>query len=338
MKNSRQIGSACVPLTVSALVWGMSVAPAAEMTLEERKQSIVLLEQHIEQRQLRVDGIKEDIRTLDSRVEEGISKIVDMVSQIGDSEDSRRRVSQLKGDIVGRLRNSIDVYDTQRNLLREQLRKEVTAIPRETLESDLEIFNDRIEKRIAQIERIAASFPESEELDKYVPTGRTSGFGGRWGRWEDRESEEISEAWKQNRRNEKQTESMQKRLLEGLEESIAHLEQRNDYLKGKLREQNVTEVERALYESDLKRNSEVIEIRRDQIREFTEKKPAEIAELDRKDAHDTELLVRDMVDDLHEDFFSIFRMYSELNRERADLEKLEVNLAARRKWLEENAK
>ena len=318
------------------LAFSTSLSCAVEMTMEERRQSVVTLEQHIEQRETRIEGIKEDIRTLDARVETGIEKIVDMVSAIGDSEESKLRVSQLKGDIVTRLRNSIDFYDKQRNTLKEQLRKDQTAIPRETLESDLKLFDDRIEKRVEQIEKIAASFPEPKDLEKYVVTGSSSSFG--WGGWGSWENEEISEAWKQNRRDSKQTESMQKKLLEGLEDSINHLEQRNDYLTEKLKGTHITEVERALYQSEVEHNSGVIEMRQHQIVEFLEKGPAEITPVSRNEAHDTELLVRDMVTDLREDFFSIFRSYTELNKERADIEKLSVNLAARKKWLEENDK
>ncbi|MDF1861934.1 MAG: hypothetical protein P1U87_17075 [Verrucomicrobiales bacterium] len=333
MKIPGRVPPAALIASVLFLNSIVASSSAVEMTMEERRQSVVNLEQHIEQRKLRVENIADDIRALDERVEAGIEKIVEMVSAIGDSEESRYRVSQLKGDIVSRLRKSIDFYDTQRNNLREQLRKENTSIPRETLQSDLKIFNDRIEKRVEQIETIAASFPESEDLEKYVTTGDSSSFG-----WFSRENEEISEAWKQNRRDSKQTDSMQKKLLAGLEESIAHLKQRNAYLTEKLNSNTIIDVERELYESDLARNLEVIDLRQNQIKEFLEKKPAELTKLDQSDAHQTELLIRDMVSDLREDFFSIFRKYTELNQERAALESLVVNLDARKKWLAENDK
>ncbi|MEM9017370.1 MAG: hypothetical protein AAGC68_10170 [Verrucomicrobiota bacterium] len=315
----------------------LSPANAAEMTMEERRASVVTLEQHIEQRKLRLEGIKGDIKSLDDRVEAGIEKIVSTVSGIADSETSRRRVSQLKGDVVSRLRNSIDFYDRQRNELREQLRRDQTAIPRETLESDLAIFNERIEKRVEQIERIAASFPESEDLDKYVVTRTSTSFGFGFGR-RTREHEEISEAWKQNRRDTKQTESMQKRLLDGLNDSIAHLQQRNSFLTEKLDGQGVTEVERALYGSEIRQNEETIDLRHEQIRQFTERQPAQLETLDQNEAHSTELLVQDMISDLRDDFFAIFQDYTELNKERADLERLTENLAARKQWLKENDK
>jgi len=48
-----------------------------------------------------------------------------------------------------------------------------------------------------------------------------------------------------------------------------------------------------------------------------------------------DLLVQSARADLREDFFNIFRKYSELNRSRAELKQLEDNLAARKEWLKE---
>lgn len=317
---------------VATSIFINAVSFGAEMTIEERRQSVVTLERYIAQRNLRLDQIVEDIRTIDERVEAGIEEIVKMVSSIRDSNESRLRVSKLKGDVVSRLRKTIDYYDVQRNTIREQLRKEDTAIPRETLEADLARFNQRIEKRVEQIKTIAASFPESEDLEKYVVTDTYS-----WG-WMTYQNQKISDDWKQNRRDSKETASMQKQFLEGLEESINHLKTRNAYLAEKLKGTSITPAERELYRSDLESNEALIELRQDQYTSFLEKTPAEGTEVSQNDAHDTELMVRDMVADLREDFFSIFRKYTELNKERAEIDRLEVNLAARKSWLEEHDK
>lgn len=332
MKNVEHYRIAALSLAVSALVSVTASSHAEEMTMEARRQSVTNLEQHLDQRGLRLGSIAEDINSLDGRVETGIEKIVTMVSTIGDSEDSKLRIAQLKGDIVTRLRKSIEFYDRQRNTLKEELRKENTPIPRETLTSDLNIFNERIEKRVEQIKTIAASFPAPEDLEKYVVTDTHS-----WG-WRTYQNEEISEAWKQERRDSKQTDSMQKQLLTGLEESIEHLNKRNGFLSGKLKGTNISATERELYQSDLEGNEALIELRQNQIKSFMEKEAPEVTTLSRGDAHDTELLIQDMVSDLREDFFSIFRKYTELNKERADLDHLQKNLAARKQWLLENDK
>ncbi|MDF1851552.1 MAG: hypothetical protein P1U85_12010 [Verrucomicrobiales bacterium] len=323
------------PSAVFSSLFALLLSPyvsAVDMTMEERIQSVVTLEQHIEQREQRLEHLADDIRTIDGRVEKGIADIVTMVSSIRDSKDSKLRVAKLKGDIVSRLRKTIEFYETQRNGIREQLRKEETAIPRETLNADLKRFNERIEKRVEQIEKIAASFPEPKDLEKYVVTDTYS-----WG-WMTYQNQKISEEWKQNRRDSKQTDSMQKKFLEGLEESIEHLKQRNAYLAEKLKGTSITPAERELYESDVVSNEALIELRQNQAKEFLEKPPAKGKEVSQNSAHNTELLIRDMLGDLREDFFSIFRKYSELNKERADLEKLHVNLAARQAWLKENDK
>ena len=46
-------------------------------------------------------------------------------------------------------------------------------------------------------------------------------------------------------------------------------------------------------------------------------------------------LLEDAKEDLRDDFFEIFRKYDELNRDRAEIARLQENLAARKKWIEE---
>ncbi len=121
--------------------------------------------------------------------------------------------------------------------------------------------------------------------------------------------------------------------MEKLRKSIAYLDQRNVWFAEKLKGTNITGIERELYQSDMDRNANLILLRKEQLEDFLTTGTPETKSLQRNEAHDLELLIKDAGADLREDFFTFFRKYAELNKERADLNKLRINLEARKKWL-----
>lgn len=293
--------------------------------LEARRQSVVNLEKHIAQRQDRLGQIVTDIRALDDRVEAGVTGIVSMLAQIKDSEESKVRIANVKADVINALRRTIEYYNTNRDTLREQLRTGKSDLSKETLEKDLAVFDGRIEKRVAQITELVKSFTDPKELEKYEVTSRSWWYG---------DNEEISEAWKQNRRESRHTESAKEGLAKGLQESLDHLKERNAYLTEKLKSQNIPESEREFYQSEIARNTSLAESRSQQLYEFSSGSATETESVAQGKAHEVDQLVQSSRADLREDFFSIFRKYSELNRARAELKQLEENLAARKQWLQ----
>ena len=148
--------------------------------IDARRQSVTNLERHIEQRRERMGELVDDIKTLDRRVEERVDEIVETLQQYKDSEESRVRVAKLKADVMAALKRSIDYYGRNRDALKEQLRQANPNVPRENLEKDLAIFDERIEKRVAQITAIASTFTDEKELEKYEVTS-TSDSSWSWG-------------------------------------------------------------------------------------------------------------------------------------------------------------
>lgn len=313
---------ACAPLP-EVKAQQTALTPAE---LEARRQSVVNLEKHIAQRQERLGRIVTDIRALDDRVEDGVTEIVTMLGQIKDSEESKVRIANVKADVITALRRTIEYYNTHRNTLREQLRTGKSDLPKETLEKDLAIFDGRIEKRVAQIMELAKSFTDPQELEKYEVTSRSWWYG---------DNEEISEAWKQNRRESRHTERAKEGVSKGLQESIAHLEERNAYLTEKLKSSNLSAIEREFYQSEMAQNATLAETRSQQLYEFSSGSAPETESVEQGKAHELDQLVQSSRADLREDFFSLFRKYTELNRARTELKELEDNLQARKQWLQD---
>lgn len=319
--------SVIIPLALGAVSAQETLPKLSAEELAARRQSVVNLETHIAQREERLGAIVTDIRALDDRVEKGVDEIVTMTSQVKDSETSRRRVAQTKADVIVGLKRTIDYYNTHRDTLREQLRTGKSALPKETLEKDLAIFDARVEKRVKQVMELAKSFPDPQELAKYETT-LSAGWDGLY-----YANEEISEAWKQNRRDTRHTESAREGVSQGLRDSIDHLKQRNSYLADKLKGTNLSEAERAYYESEISHNTALIGQRNQQLEEFATGSATPAAPMEPNAAHDLDLVVQSARKDLREDFFAIFRKYAELNRARAEVKALQDNLAARKEWL-----
>jgi hypothetical protein len=295
--------------------------------LAARRQSVVNLEAHIAQREQRLAAIVADIRALDERVESGVEEIVTTVSGVRDSESSRVRIANAKADVMVGLKRTIEFYNTHRDALREQLRTGRSALPKETLEQDLAILDGRVDKRVLQIAEIAKSFPDPQELEKYESTA-VAGWAGWW-----IINEEISDAWRQNRRDSRHTESAREGFTSAMNDAIEHLMQRNASLESKLKSRNLPETEREFYQWEIARNAAIIERRTEELQQFASGEATEAAPVMQGEAHELDMLVRSRRDDLREDFFAIFRKYSELNRARAELKQLEDNLAARKEWL-----
>ena len=304
-----------------------SPADSAPIDIAARRESVVNLERHIEQRELRMDQLIQDIKTLDQRVESKVEEIVGMLGASKDSEESKVRVARLKADVIVGLKKTIDYYKRNEDAVREQLKKPDPNVPRETLEKDHQIFRNRIEKRVGQITQLASTFTHPKELEKYEVVSTSY-----WNGWS-RDNIAIAEDWKQNRRESRHTEAGKTAVIQGLQESIDYQTKRIDYLKEKLKGTNLTDLERELYQSEIAQNESIIEQRKVKIEEFASSDPPETESLDRNTAHNMELLIRDSRADLREDFFSIFRKYAELNRARAELKGLTDNLAARKAWL-----
>jgi hypothetical protein len=225
------------------------------------------------------------------------------------------------------LKRTIEYYNQHRDAIREQLRTGKSALPKETLEKDLAILDGRVDKRVKQIAEIAKSFPDPQELEKYVTTSVAG-----WNGWT-YANEEISEAWKQNRRDSRHTGSAREGFTKAMNDAIEHLRQRNAYLAGKVQSPNVPEAEKDYYRTEIARNEAILGQRTDELQQFASGGATAAVPVMPDQAHDLDQLVQSSRNDLREDFFAIFRKYAELNRARAELKQLQDNLAARKEWL-----
>ena len=99
--------------TLIALCFLAGVASAQEpetIDLESRRQSVVTLKQHLAMREERLAEVAADIRTRGEATDKKIGRIVDMLAGMKDSQSSKRRVSEIKGEAIAGLKKMLEVY------------------------------------------------------------------------------------------------------------------------------------------------------------------------------------------------------------------------------------
>ncbi|MGI9240914.1 MAG: hypothetical protein ACR2RV_08935, partial [Verrucomicrobiales bacterium] len=210
--NYRTAAACCVALSGLSLSLSAQTAPApatAPMSMEDRRASIANLENHIAEREERLGELREDIRTLDTRVEKRVDRLVDVLVKSKDSNSSKVSVVRTKEKAIEGLRNTIKYYDQKRRSIRQALGKQ-SAIS-DDLAEDVKKIDARIEKRVDQIMELTKSFTPGQDVKKYDESSNSWGWGWSW------TERRISDDWRQSRRDGNHTRLQNKHMKEALE-------------------------------------------------------------------------------------------------------------------------
>jgi len=319
--------------TFTSPVFAQQEAPAIDM--EARRQSVVNLGRHITQREKRLEEVRTDIRALDKRIEGRTDELIKMLTEISDSQESKTRVAQLKMRAIEGLRRWIRIYQDRRGQIVESLKREGEHLPKEQLAEEIDAFDKRVDKRVAQILELTASMGEHQDVKKYESDSESYSY--RSGYYH--ESSRVSEDWRQNRRETTMTDKNRKELIDAVKAAIERLESRRASLDDTIKNRKLSASEKEIQLEELGRVDASIERRRRELKDLaTAKGSASGQPLGRNKAHDVEQLLEDAGEDLSDDFQRLLRMYDEFDKERNKTHKLRENLKAREVWLQENDK
>jgi chromosome segregation ATPase len=320
------LGGLAAVMPVAALT-AEETAPAAN-EIEARRQSVVDLEKHIAQREQRLAEWSKDIVDLNARIEKRVDELVKLLAGLRDSEDSRRRVTQVKKDAIEGLQRGIDLYIQKRKEIREMVRTGSD----EAL-GDLGKIDQHIIKRVDQIAELTKSIPTHQDVDKYESDGGS--YRSYWGGYH--ESTQVSEEWKQNRRDASASDLQRKQITEALKKGIERIEDRRRSLKTQLGQKGLTESAKSLYQTELGQADAYQDHLEAQLREIVAGGDAGGGRaVGLEQAQDIENMIEDARMDLREDVSRLFRSYDQFVRGRHYIEGLKENLTARKAWLEEN--
>lgn len=307
------------------------------MTMEEREASVVRLEERIKERRERLTEISEDALRLDDRLETKVDRIVNKLASLKDSQSSRRRISAIKMQAMEGLVNDAKNYQRKRAELVRELQKSKPSQPGDLVQKDVSLVDQRVEKRIAQVLKLSNSFTQEEDVKKYTSTGsgRSYNYGG-WDGWYS--NEKVDEKWRQNRRDKSMNKRQRDAVHEGLKKSLAEYERLLATADRKLAAKNNSEEYTELLKSEKKHYEDVIAIREKQLGDFVVVDQPATEPVSQRVALDIEEALDDAISDFDSDVRHIKQKYAEIVAERRQIAKLEQNLEARKKWLEEHKK
>ena len=331
-----------LPITITSLalsvgmVFAQDAAPSAEpakapLTLEERKASIPSIESHIKERRDRLEEIGEDVLRLDDRLEGKVDNIVNKLSSLKDSESSRRRVSQMKMQAMEELVENAKEYQSKRAELIRELQKNKPSQPKDYVEGDLKMVDDRVEKRVTQVLLLSKSFSQEKDVEKYVGGGGGDSYYGRGGGWNN--NERVSDKWRQNNRDQSMNKKQRDAVKAALEKSVTRYESLANGVAEKLKSTTISSEYRSLLESEQEHYVDVLANRKSQLADFVLVDAPNTKAISQSAALDIERALDDAVSDFDDDIRLIKQKYAEVKAERQRIQKLEVNLAARKKWL-----
>ncbi len=200
------------------------------------------------------------------------------------------------------------ILPMKRATLLEELRRPTLRLTEEQKRGGVAAFDERIDKRVAQILAVQKSLPVHTDYEKYKATG--SDWHGTT--YEDNEDHE------QNRRVTAYTNSQRKEIVGGLRDGISRLEEQGRTLKA-----------RNAPAEDMERNETILAERRKQLAEALTPAGTATEGIGKEEAQDLDKALQTAIGELRGDFTTLFARYStylqelsSVNQARAALEVL----------------
>lgn len=247
----------------------------------------------------RADLLLNEMKTLDARIEGRIKSIVDGLSQVTDSKDSRTKVTRIKEATIQSLSKNITYFQQKRAQMREALRTASPGLTAEQKTKILAALDARIDKRISEILALQKSLPAHQDYERYNVTG-----GGYWGTEYTRNQD-----FEQNRKVTAYTDATQKKVLSGLDQSISRLESQGKDLNKQLAASTDPGQKKALQE-EIARNNEMLNERRQQKRDVFSGQRETSRAISLKEAVTLDDALKKATAELRNDFTTLFARYN----------------------------
>jgi hypothetical protein len=273
----------------------------------------------VHSREQRVTLLLSEIKETDKRIEERIDTVVDGLTRIQDSRDSGTQVARLKAETMTALVKNIETFKRKRAALVKEMQRATLRITIAQKKKIIDIFDTRIEKRVAQILALQKSYPTYEESDRYQAVS-----GG-----DDGPYFVQNEAWKQNRRMSQQTDSQREKVIAGLKKSIARLESQKNLLKGRAAASKIP-LEVQMINDEITRIDGLIVERRAQVAEIYEGTSGAGRKVSQREAADLNKTMDEAQVSLQRDINTLFLRYSQFLTAVSDLDAARTAAAAKK--------
>lgn len=278
-----------------------------------------VLKARLAAQQKRANLLLDEIKFADARIEDRAEDILATLRMVGDSKDSRTKVSRMKQQTISDLQKNIAYYQQKRAWLEEQMRRPTFNLTADEKRRIIARFNERIEKRVNQILEMNKSLPKHQDYERYEPSG-SSWYGGT--------TYVESEDYRHNKMLASNSNTQRDKLTKGLQTSIDRLERNNRTLAQQQLSASNEEIKRACMEEQRK-NDELIKERRTQLQEVFTSTGTSTRPISVNEAQALDNTMKKSIASLRQEFTTLFQRYwtwigeqSSVNNLKAALEKL----------------
>jgi hypothetical protein len=260
--------------------------------------------------QTQVDDLTEQIQELDAKIEATIDDLAARLERVKDSPDSGGRVAKVKKDFMADLEKSINLYRLERDKRIDKIGRPGTVPAMASLQHTTESLDARIDTRADAIVAIAQSFNESDGYRDYITVYDDDGMSSN-------DHYESEDSIQKRREGSRATQNV-KAVIEGLQRSIADLDQRRAMLERRLASATTDENRKAL-KTEIDRIAAKRTARLKQIDELGLEVPNAVAttSLSSDQAFALDKEVDALVKELHGDFRELLRLANEREVARA---------------------
>ncbi len=301
------------------LSFSLAVGAAANLFAQSAEPAAGQLKSLIDVRQQRVDLLRDEMKQTDADIEARMDDIIQALSAITDSKNSRTKVARMKEETMKRLAKTIEYYDKKRRVFRQELLNPHSALTADDKHKLVAVFDQRIEKRIDQIIALNKSMPSHKDYERYTATG------GGWSGTEYQRNEDFEH----NRRLTSHGNTQRATLLKQLDASIARL----DRMGRELRAQHAATSDPARQKqraADIAKNDALIAERRQQKQEVLRAAEADSREVALKEAMDLDQAMKKSINELNRDFTTLFQRFNTFVSELSALRMTEATLAVKK--------
>jgi hypothetical protein len=314
-----------IEIALAVLILGLAQAQAQEATpptKQDCENAMQVVQRAVDGQLDRVQTVQAKLKATDEQIERRVSRIVDYLCTVTDSQKSGTRIIAAKEDVLQGLKNTVDVYARERDTRLAALGRASNRLTEEDLVHDITRLNDRIEKRVQQALAITMSLPAEKDVPQITETYYGDGV-----------TVQANPEYTRNKMMSGRSNQIRKRVSQALQASVQRLENSNRELERNLQSAK-TEAEQKFLQDFIKRNRELSQKRRDDVmRILTDTLPA-TKELDGRAADE---LVRQIQTDRLEakkDGNEWMRLKGEWDSERSKLRDEEARLARYKQMLD----
>jgi len=277
------------------------------------------LENQIQKHQEKINKMTDEIMKLDSEIDASVSKIINYISSVKDSAESRSKVITKKEETVKALTESIDFYRNERGKRLSKYKRRASNSTKKELAGEIEAIDAKIDERINQIVQITSSLTQNENFNKYSYKMRYSGNKIRKPR------KVISKEYRQNEVVASKTKRNKKVVVEKLKEEVDGLKNKNKKLEIELKK-NPSEKKKEWIETQIEKNSGNVGIRAKQAENLENATSLATTPLRNEDVREMDEKLAEMTSEIQELRNKLVKLDIERDRERAIIKPMKKQL------------